>query len=493
MIPFANVLKLQAQTPSILRIGLSAFPPNLEPWNNSGVAAGAVKLMIFRGLLTYAPDGAFRGELAESWSQPDPTTWVFKLRDVQFQNGDPVTADEIKWNLEQIIAENSSAYYKSEFKNALSGIEAQDARTLVLKTTQPTATLLSWFASFNTPIVSRRSVEEGATVGAGPYRVTGQERGSWVELTRSDNYYKPGKAAIERVRIVAYPDENLRLAALRAGDVDLIDYVPWQAMAEIEADSSLKLDAVDAPCMYLTFNGTRAPFNDVRVRRAIAHAIKREDIVAAAFFGRGAPLMHLPIAKESPYYNAEFEGSWNYNPDLSRKLLAEAGFADGFTADFLSTAQYGMYRDTSVVVQQHLEAVGIKTQLQLTDWATNIDRRNRGQFEFALGGSAGDSPDPDSLSNLIDSSLAPSFFRSFGLPLPEIDEQLKLGRFEMDVEKRKAIYREVERLSVEQVPIVSLCWRSQGWAMTSKLSGFRTLPGALCNFSGITVEDAQLA
>ena len=101
-------------------------------------------------------------------------------------------------------------------------------------------------------------------------------------------------------------------------------------METISSDPKLRLDATDGPFMYLLFNGTKPPFNDARARKAVAHAIKREDIVKAAFFGRGSPLAHLPIVDSSEFFNPELKESWKYDLTLAKKLLADAGYPEGF-------------------------------------------------------------------------------------------------------------------------------------------------------------------
>ena len=100
-----------------LVFGLSSHPPNLDPWRHTGTAAGAVKQLIFRGLNSFGPDGQLRGELAERWEQSGDTGWVFHLRDAVFHNGAPVTAQDVKWTLEQIAGEKSTAYLKSEIQS----------------------------------------------------------------------------------------------------------------------------------------------------------------------------------------------------------------------------------------------------------------------------------------------------------------------------------------------------------------------------------------
>lgn len=494
-LPFLGAVPARAQRqPGVLRFGLSSFPPSIQPWVNTGTAAATVKLLIYRGLVSFAPDGTLRGELAESWQNENPTTWVFRLREnAVFQNGDRVTSEDIRWNLEQIAAERSTAFYRAQAQR-IGRIETPDARTVRLVTREPMVTLPLWFANFHMMMVSPRSpTGAGALpIGAGPFVLKGQERGVSLDLEPFDRFYKPGLPKLRGVRMIAYADENLRVAALQAGDVDLIEYVPWQAMASIEADPKLRLDATDGPFMYLTFNATRPPLSDARVRRAIAHAIRREDIVKAAFFGRGSPLEGLPIPPGSPYHDAELASGWRYDPARARALLAEAGVPNGFSTSILSTAQYGMHKDTAEVVQQHLAAVGIQAELRLPDWPTRVTLGNRGQFDIAVMGTTTENNDPDGMTNLIDGSLPASFVRSAGLRVPRIEELLAAGRAEFDEAKRRAIYAELQRVALAEAPIVGLAWRSQGYAMASGVRGFRALAGALNFFSGITLEETTI-
>jgi peptide/nickel transport system substrate-binding protein len=476
--------------PGVLRFGLSSFPPNIAPWVNTGTAAATVKLLIHRGLTSFDKDGKLRGELAESWSAEGTAAWVFRLRqDAVFHNGEAVSASDVKYSLEQMAGERSTAYLRAEMQG-IERIETPDERTVRLVMKQPTVTLPTWMASYHAPIISRRS-EANAPIGAGPFTLRGQERGVSLELAKFDRYYKPGLPKLAGVRMVAYADENLRVAAVQAGDVDLIEYVPWQSMASIEADPRLKLDSTEGPFMYLVFNA-RGPLADARVRRAIAHAVKRDEIVKAAFFGRGAPLEGLPIPAASEFFDAELARGWAYDPAKAKALLAEAGHAGGFSTSILSTAQYGMHKDTAEVVQQNLAAVGIQAELRLPDWATRVQLGNRGQFDIAVMGTATDSNEPDGINNLIDGSLAPSYVRSMNLRVPRLEALMRQGRAEFDTAKRREIYREVQSVALAEVPIAGLAWRSQGYAMAKDVTGFTNMPGALTFFSGITLEETAI-
>jgi len=490
-LPFLRIVGARAHAPGTLTFGFSGYPPTLQPWANAGTSSATVKLMTNRGLLAYDKQGALRGELATRWAPDGTHAWAFSLRDAVFHNGEKLTSADVKWTIEQIAGEKSTAYFRTEMQG-VDAVETPDDKTVRIVMKQPTVTLPHWLASYHLPIMSRHS-DANQPVGAGPFVLKAQERGVSLDLEAFDKYYKPGLPKLKSIRVVAYADENLRVAALQTGDVDLIEYVPWQSMDGIAKDPKFVLDAVDGPFMYLVFNGAKPPFDDARVRRAVGHAIKREDIVKAAFFGRGTPMAHLPIAAGSEFFNADLNDGWRYDPALARKLLAEAGHGDGFTCSFLSTAQYGMHKDSAEIVQQHLAAVGIQSELNLPDWATRLAVANKGQYDLAMMGTTTDSNDPDGLGNLIDGSLSTSYVRSFGLKTPKITELLKAGRAEFDAAKRKAIYHTIEQIAIEEAPIVGLAWRSQGYAMQKTVTGFKNMPGALTFQSGITLEETSVA
>ncbi len=487
---FLGPRRLTAQEGGTLRFALSAFPPSFEAWTSTGTAAGTVKLMMHRGLLSYDAAGKLRGELADSWEVDDDGVWTFTLRDAQWHDGSSVTAADVAWTVAEAAKPDSAAFRQSQMA-LITRVETPDARTVRMHTAEPLAVLPGWFAHYHMPIL--KSGEANDThIGAGPFVLDEIERGVSVRLRAFDGYYKPGLPKLAGIEAIVYSDENLRVAALEAGDVDLAEYVPWQAMAQVEQNRDLKLDVVDGPFMYLTFNGGKAPFDNPKVRQAVAHAIKREDIVAAAFYNRGGALTHLPIADASEFYTPEFAGAWTYDPDKAKALLAEAGYPDGFTCTMLSTAQYGMHQSTAEVCQAYLSMIGINVQLDLPEWSSRVKKGNEGQYDLAVMGTTADNNDPDGLVNVLDGSLPASFVRSYDMPTPEISALFARGRATFDPEERKAVYRELERIAIETVPLVGLAWRAQGYGMQANVTGFANLPGQLTFYSGITLEETVL-
>lgn len=481
-----GMARAQARS-GILRYGLATWPPSLQPWLSVGSSAGTIKALIHRNLVGYGPDGELRGEIAESWSLDRDGAWVFKLRpNVLFHNGERATAEDVKWTIEQIAAPNSTAFVRTQFQQ-FERVETPDPLTVRIVTKEPLATLPGWFANFNVPMVWHRSNPDNP-VGAGPFRLTGQERGTSLDFVPFDRYFRTGLPRLRGIRMVVYADENLRMAALMSGDVDMIEFVPWQSMATVEATPRLRHDAQMGPFMDILFNASKPPFDDPRVRRAVAHAVRREDIVKAAFFGRGKPLEGVPIVEGTPWYDAESARGWRYDPARSRELLAAAGHPNGFQTTLLATAQFGMHKDTAEVVQQHLAQIGIRCEMRLPDWNTRVGLGTRGQYDLAIHGVVADNNDPDGLTIVMDTSLAPAHNRSFGLSAPRTSAAFARGRAEFDQAKRVEIYRELQRAAIEEVPLVGLAWREQGFAMDRRVTGFVNLPGALTTSSGATLE-----
>jgi peptide/nickel transport system substrate-binding protein len=444
-----------------------------------------------RGLLSYAPDGKLRGELAEHW-EADGEAWRFNLREAYFHNGNRVTAADVKWTIEQMADAKSTAYLRASMQQ-ITSIETPDDMTVRLITQQPISPLPYWFALPQAPIISRDSSTGVDAVGAGPFVMVSNERGVRVRLAPFPKFYRPGVPKVKELNMTVYADENLRVSALQAGNLDLIEYVPWQSMDAIGADPKLKMDSTDGPFMYLVFNGATGPFKDARVRQAVAFAVKREDVVKAAFYGHATTLDGLPITSDSPFYNAKLANYWSYDPERAKKLLADAGVGEGFSCTLLSNITNGMHKSTAEVVQQNLAAIGINVQLALPEWANFVTLANRGQYEIAVNGSTLDSNDPDGLTSLIDGSLSPSFARSTGLVIPELTKLLAAGRSELDLAKRKAIYDQVQQVALDQVPACFLVLRSQAYAMQKNVQGFHDLPRQLTFYSGYTLEDTYLA
>jgi len=494
--PHLRALVEAPQTPHVnaggtLVFGLSSYPPSFNPFLQTGTAARTVHLAVYRGLLGYDNQGHLRGELAESMHLEGDRTYIFKLRpNAVFHNGEPVTAEDVKYSIELIRDPKSSAYLYAQMQ-VVSAVKALDAHTVQITLKQPTAPFPLYLAEPEAPIISQKTAGANATnwVGAGPFIIQSAEQGTKVVVSKFPRYYEAGLPKLSSIQFVAYADDTARVNALEAGNVDIIEYVPWQSMPSIRSNRKLALQNTEGPFMYLIFNVTSGPFRNAQVRRAVGYAIKRQDILSAAFFNQGAVLNGVPIPSASPYYNKTLADYWSYDPEKAKHMIAQAGYPHGFSASLLATSQYGMHQDTAEVVQQALNSIGLKITLKLPDWPTRLSLGDKGQYDLAVQGSSGDYNDPDFLTPFV--SGPPENMRSYGFNDARIDQLLAAGRFTTDVTKRKPIYDKLQQAILEQAPLVGLSWRAQGYALSRSVSGFSNLPGFLTYYSGYTLVNTS--
>ncbi len=470
-------------------MGLVNYPPNLKALENSGSSQGAVKLAIYRSLLSYDAEGNLQTELAESWKPDGTTAHVFKLRDAKFHNGAPVTAEDVAFTIGLIKDPKYTAFLRADFE-IVDKVEVIDPKTVRIVLKGPSAPFPHLMASYHAPVLCKAAgdPDPAKPIGAGPYMYKSSERGVSVEVERFPGYYRPGKPKTPKVKFVVYTDENLRVAALESGDIDVTETLPWQAMDSVEKNPRLKMDSTVGPFMYLTFNTKQGPFTNVKLRQAVAFACKRDDIVKVAHFGRGEQLFGLPFPGK-PFSQSPANNQYKYDPEMAKKLMREAGFPNGFQAKLLSTTSPTLHQTTAEVVQQNLAEVGIQVELTLTEWATRTSLGNQGRYEFSIAGTVGAYNDPDSVTTFVGSGTN-AYARSFGFSSPRIDQLLAAGRTELDQKKRMAIYDELQKAAAEEMPIVGLTWRSQAYGMQRALSGFRNFPGALTFYSPISLEDS---
>lgn len=475
-----------------VRFGLSSFPPNLHPFEYTGTASLTVKLMLYRGLLSYAPDGTLRPELAQEWRQVDPVTYEFVLREnARFHDGTPVLAEDVKYSFELIADEKSTAHLRKDFQ-IVKTFEVFGERSLRIVLKQPSVTFPQVLAAGYAVVVSRRSAAPNF-IGAGPFTLDNVERGSSVTVKAFPEFFRAGVPGPSAIHFIAMPDESLRIAALESGDVDIIEYVSTQYFDRLKNGADVGLESANGPFMYLLFNVQEGPFTDPRLRHAVACGIDRNAVNAAAFSGVGTPFDHLPVPPSPAYDAALVSERFSYDPARAKALLAEAGVGGGLVIELLSTSQYAQHNDTALVIQQNLAEIGINANLSLPDWATRVSRGNRGQYHLAVQGTAGAFNDPDAVSAYIEGGQVPSYTRPFGYNNARVNELLSAGRQEMDNAKRQKIYAEIDGLIVQDAPLLSLLWRPQAYGVRRSIRNFAPLPGFLSFQSALRLEDVTSA
>ncbi len=357
-------------------VGMQLEPPNLDP--TSGAAAAIDEVVyanVFEGLTRFAEDGSVQPALAESWEvAPDGLSWVFNLRSgVSFHDGTPFTAEDVVFSFDRAVAEGSTNAQKQLF-DGINEVTAIDDVTVEIGLDQPKGSLLSNLAWGDAVIVSPASADGNATnpVGTGPFRFSQWVQGDRVELVKNPDYWgEPAK--LDKVTFKFISDPTAAFAAMMAGDVDAFPVFPApENLAQFAADPRFQVivGSTEGETV-LAMNNAREPFDDIRVREAVAHAIDRQAIIDGAMFGYGTPI-GSHFAPHNPAYE-DLTALSAYDPERSKALLAAAGLADGFETT-LALPPPAYARRGGEIVASQLRAVGIEAAIVNMEWAQWLEQ-----------------------------------------------------------------------------------------------------------------------
>jgi peptide/nickel transport system substrate-binding protein len=364
-----------AQKDSVV-IGQTLEPPTLDPTSGPAQAIREVTyLNIFEGLVRIDRDGKLQPLLAESWTiSPANLVYTFKLRrGVQFHDGSAFDSADVKFTFERATAQDSTNAQKWIFA-PIASIATPDPATAVITLKQPAGNFLYGLAWGDAVIFGAESAANNKTnpIGTGPYRFQRWNRGDRVELVRNDAYW--GKVpAISRGTFRFIPDAQAQVSAIRAGDVDALSNLAAQEAAEpLKADPKLKVVVGNTEGeTIVAINNGKAPFNDVRVRRALAYAIDRKAVITGAVWGFGTPI-GSHFSPNHPAY-ADLTGMYPYDPMKARALLREAGFPNGFDATLrLPPPPYA--RRSGEIVAAFLAQVGVRVSIEPIEFAQWLDQ-----------------------------------------------------------------------------------------------------------------------
>ena len=364
-----------------LTLGMQLEPPNLDP--TAGAAAAIDEVVyanVFEGLTRIGPDGSVRPALARSWEiSPDGLTYTFHLATgVTFHDGTTMDAEDVKFSIERATAEGSTNAQKGLFE-PIASVEATDPATVTITLKRPTGAFLFNMGWGDAVIVAPESADGNATnpVGTGPFRFENWVKGDSVTIVRNPDYWGE-PVALERATFKFIADPTAALAALMAGDVDAFPGYPSpETTPQLQADPRFEvvIGTTEGETILAT-NNKRPPFDDVRVRRAMAHAIDRQAIIDGAMFGVGTPI-GTHFAPHNPAY-VDLTGLYPHDPAKARALLAEAGLPNGFKATLkLPPPSYA--RRGGEIVAAQLREVGIDLSIENVEWAQWLEQVFRGK------------------------------------------------------------------------------------------------------------------
>ncbi|HET7763553.1 MAG TPA: ABC transporter substrate-binding protein [Burkholderiales bacterium] len=488
----AGALWISCAHAAELRIGLAADPTSMDPHFLNLQPNVNIGWHVFDALTHVDEDARLVPGLAVSWRALDPTTWEFKLRrGVRFHDGSELTAEDVVFSIERTLKVPNGQF--APFTRRIVAKEVPDPYTLRLKTAAPYAMVPYDLDSVF--IVSKKAAagakpedfDSGkAMIGTGPFRFVRFARGDRVELARNGTYWG-GAPPWDKVTFRIMTTDPARLAALLSGDVDLIDQVPTADLQRIRRDPRLataqkvswrtiffELDQRERASGLADKAGqplSRNPLRDLRVRRALSQAIDRRAIAERLMDGAALPASNL-VSPTVFGYAPDLKPD-AYDPEGAKRLLAQAGYPDGF-AMTLSAPNNRYVNDEQIAqaVAQMLARVGVRARIEAMPMNVYLPRGAKGKFAFAMLGWGSFSGDL-ALRSLVATADARKGFGSFnwsGYSNPKLDALLERGFATVDEKAREAIAREAMRLAMRDLAVIPLHHQVATWAMKRTLA-----------------------
>ena len=424
-----------------LTIALSAEPPGLDPTTSpAATIKRVVHYNMLEGLLKVDRNGKVVPALAKSYNiSKDGREYTFHLyQGIKFHDGSPCTAEDVKFSFERLLDPKTAAVNRKYYMGVES-IQVINPLTVKFKVKKFDSNFLFNVARGDAVIVSRQAIDrlKSQPVGTGPFRFVEWKRGDSVVMVRNPDYYVKGIPYLEKVVFKFIPDPSAQLAALRAGDVDVLAYdLSPENAPMLEKDPRFKvLKGHTTTDVIMAINNSRKPFNDPRVRQAITLAIDRKAIIEGAVAGYGSPIgSHMDPT--NPYY-IDLSGLYPYNLEKAKKLLAEAGYPNGFEAVLKLPEPYAYARRSGEIIADQLSKVGIKLTLEVIQWGQWIDRIfKNAEYDLTVIGHA----EPFD----IEIYGRPNYY--FRYHNPNFQELIKKAEEEMSEPARKKIYEEAQRM-----------------------------------------------
>jgi peptide/nickel transport system substrate-binding protein len=380
-IALAAVASTSFAASSDITVAMQLEPPHLDP---TSAAAGAIDSVlysnVFEGLTRFASDGAIIAGLAKSWDiSAEGTEYTFHLRaGVQFHDGTGMDAEDVKFSLDRARSEDSTNAQKALF-SGITDVAVVDSTTVKVTLDKPNGSFLFNMAWGDAVIVAPESIEgiKNNPVGTGAFKFQNWVQGDRIELARNNNYW--GSApALESATFKFISDPTAAFAAVMAQDVDVFTGFPApENLPQFEADARFQvLEGSTEGETILSTNNKMPPLDNVKVRKAIAHAIDRQAIIDGAMFGYGTPI-GTHFAPHHPDY-VDLTGNSQHDPELAKKLLAQAGFPNGFETTLkLPPPSYA--RRGGEIIASQLRAVGIQAKISNLEWAQWLEQVFRGK------------------------------------------------------------------------------------------------------------------
>lgn len=447
-----STLAVTARAQDTLRVAIGTSLNQLDPALTTIGDEYVYVHLVFNGLTRIDHALNVKPDLAESWTaSEDLKIWTFKLKpNVKFHHGRTLDAEDVVATITRILDPKTGSRARSNL-DMIESVKALDPLTVAFTLKLSYAGFADIFADRQLRIIAKDQAANLSTqpIGTGPFIFKSWAPGDRMELTKSSTYFEPGLPKLSAVTIRVIPEAAARIAALESGAIDIVWNLPYEAVDKLKKNPAVRVDSVStATWDGVIINNERPPFNDVRVRRALALTVDKEALVELAIFGQGEPT-HSPIPPSHPYFNRNI-GFKAPDIALAKKLLAEAGYPNGFDVALQVPQEREQRVRLGVALRDMARAAGIRL---------NVERVPFASYAANVSGKASIYIDGYFARPTIDSALYP-FFHSGGSWNRQLwrfkderaDKILDDARKTNDEASRKVLFEQFQTVVSESVP-----------------------------------------
>jgi peptide/nickel transport system substrate-binding protein len=474
-------------------------PNNLLPVLASDSASSDINGKVYNGLIRYDKNLQLEGELAESWEiSEDKLSFTFHLRkDVTWHDGAPFTSADVLFTYQLYINPDVPTSYAEDFLQVAKA-EAPDPYTFRVTYEKPYAPALeSWGTSIHPKhLLEGKEITKSplsrSPIGTGPYKFVKWDAGEKVVLLANPDYFE-GQPYLHRIVYRVIPDTSTQFLELQSGGLDYMGLTPIQYSTQTDTPAFKrkfnKYRYLSFSYTYLGYNLTKPLFQDKRVRHAISYAINKQELIDGVLLGLGQAATG-PYKPDTWVYNAKVK-RYDYNPELSRSLFAEAGWVDsdndgvldkdGKKLAFTIVTNQGndLRSKTAEIIQRRLKEVGVSVEIRVVEWATFLKEFIfPGNFDTTILGWSG-GPEPDQYNIWHSSKTAPRELNFVKFSNQEVDELLETGRRTFDQEERKLIYDRFQEILAEEQPYTFLYVGEALPAVANRVRGIEPSPAGI--------------
>jgi peptide/nickel transport system substrate-binding protein len=473
-----------------LKAALTGEPDSLDPAKSQIYTGAQVYDNVFSKLVDIDQDQRFYGVLATKWTQKDARTWVFDLRDgVKFHNGEPFSADDVKYTFERILDKQTASGYAPLYE-VMDRIEVNGPTQVTFHLKTPFGPFLTNLAN-NGEIVNRKAIEAKGSarkpVGTGPFELVEWVQGDHVTLRKFGGYFEPGQPYLDGIVFRFAQVDQSRVDGLRSGELDWADAVPLQQLPVLQRDPQFTY--VTSPIAgipdFLAMNTKKPPFDNKALRQAIALVVDKDEIRKIAYFGAGEN-----GGEEVPSKSKWYSGQDPYktpNIDAAKAKMQEAGHADGLTVTYLGLPQYPELLKTGEVVREQLKKIGITMKIQQVDVSVWFDRFSKGTYEITSAYQER-TIDPDNFYSLVLKSGGS--INTTGYSNPRADDLIARAARETDDAKRKDLYLQLRKLIWDDVPLLFVHYETINYLMRKSVKGSTVNPTLELRMGNVFAERA---